>query len=1154
MNESATSRLLQVSCLVLILGAALPRSSNAAPSFHLFERSDLPVGSQNSVAVADLDRNGTDDLAMSFGTAITVLRSNGDGTFGTAVTYPTGGAQAQSVIVADVNGDSNPDILASTPSPGTLSVLLGAGDGTFAAPLTSAGSGSILRTADFNDDGRLDVAMNFASVSVRLGNGNGTFGPQLDVSVTGCPVREFMCADFNEDGRADLAVLNPCPFGNVSILLGNGDGTFQTQMDFAVPSPFFGDFGDLNGDGHLDLAISNSATNVSVLLGNGDGTFLPRTEIEVGWDPAGVKIGDLNSDGIPDIAVTSHGTHAVYLLAGRGDGTFDPRLGLATGRFPYSLQLGDMKTDGRLDLVTPVAEVTPVVGGLSVFFNSSGPPAGNPPTLTAPELVSAIEGVPLSFTVTASDPDGESIVLLKDDVSLAGRVFTVNASNTSGTYQWTPQFGTARPEPYTVVFTARNVLVGQWITRIQVSRPLTPNAPVLAQPSDMTVDEVSILDQTLTATDADGDALTFTKTAGPPFMTVTTTSPGTGTATGTIHLAPGSGGAGVYSATVRATDYGLYDEKSLTITVNDVPGAPTLAPIADMSLTQGTTADQSFSASDADGDALTFTYTGPSFMSVTSGTQVGTSRTGNIHLAPFDFGNFFATVTATSNGQSDSRSFFITVFQSHGFPPVVNNPGNQTVDEGSNLAFTVTASDPDPGQTLTFSLGVGAPAGATITSGGAFNWTPTEAQGPGVYPITVTATDNGSPSLSGSAGFTIQVLEVNRAPVLAQPADMTVDEGATATRPLTATDADLPAQVLAFTKVSGPAFMTVSSAGLVTVSPSFADPGTHAATVRVSDGIASDDASFLIFVRDTDRSPVADARGPYTAVVNVPLTFDGTGSSDPDGDPLSFTWDFGDGSVGTGATPAHTYGAAGVYTVTLTVCDPARNCDSDQGSATLTPCFSSRVSFTGGNKTTRLGSARAQTCVQIEPENDAYQNGNVDLATLRMSYGGNSIPAISGKTTTVDDKDKNGVTEISACFSKTDLRNLFADLPAGENVVEITIEAELVTGGTLCGTSQHRVFGTGGALAASVSPNPLNPSATVTFATSRAGFVRVHVFDVQGRMVRVLMDEATAPAGYHDVKIDGRDGDGNQLASGIYYVRIRTAADGEEKLPITVLK
>src|SRR5438093_2335709 len=115
--------------------------------------------------------------------------------------------------------------------------------------------------------------------------------------------------------------------------------------------------------------------------------------------------------------------------------------------------------------------------------------------------------------------------------------------------------------------------------------------------------------------------------------------------------------------------------------------------------------------------------------------------------------------------------------------PVVTNPGNRTTAELANLAFTVTATDSDvPANTITWSLTLGTPAatGATIASAtGAFSWTPTEAQGPGTYPVTITATDNGSPVMSGTAAITISVTEVNSAPVVTGPGNQAVNELAT---------------------------------------------------------------------------------------------------------------------------------------------------------------------------------------------------------------------------------------------------------------------------------------------------------------------------------------------------------------------------------------
>src|SRR5439155_687213 len=196
------------------------------------------------------------------------------------------------------------------------------------------------------------------------------------------------------------------------------------------------------------------------------------------------------------------------------------------------------------------------------------------------------------------------------------------------------------------------------ITVQAVNRP-----PVLAQPANMTVNEGQVANQTITATDPDGNPLTFSKVSGPAYVTVTTTTQGTGTATGNIALAPGFSDAGTATASVSATDGSLSDGKSFTVTVNNVDRPVSLAAINNMTVAAGSTADQTFTATDPDGDAITFTHTGPTFMTRTDNVQSGTTRTGNIHLAPVagTSGTFAASVTATSLATNDTKSFTITV-------------------------------------------------------------------------------------------------------------------------------------------------------------------------------------------------------------------------------------------------------------------------------------------------------------------------------------------------------------------------------------------------------------------------------------------------------------------------------------------------------------
>ena len=162
------------------------------------------------------------------------------------------------------------------------------------------------------------------------------------------------------------------------------------------------------------------------------------------------------------------------------------------------------------------------------------------------------------------------------------------------------------------------------------------------------------------------------------------------------------------------------------------------------------------------------------------------------------------------------------------------------MDEGTLLSFTAQATDSGlPEQTLSFSLDAGAPLGASIdASTGLFTWTPTEAQGPGVYPVTIRVTDNGSPILSDSETIQITVGEVNIAPILASIGDKTVTENTLLTFTATATDPDLPAQSLTFSLIDAPAGAAIDPAsGVFTWIPTVSQSGkTYQLTVRMTDG------------------------------------------------------------------------------------------------------------------------------------------------------------------------------------------------------------------------------------------------------------------------------------------------------------------------------
>jgi hypothetical protein len=578
-----------------MLLASLGSAADAGAQAPTFARADYPQLGGHFVA-ADFNGDGRQDLAGSAATAAAVLLNNGSGGFAARAEFPVGG-NMQDLAAGDFNGDGNVDLAVTINNQQIgLSLLAGNGDGTFDPavnlPNTAGADSPAIVATDLDNDARVDLVIAHSMacyvapcvttelMSVLMGNGDGTFQPVRLVQV-GRGMAKIAVGDFNRDGVKDLAIAGDS--SRLYRMYGVGDGTFVQQPTITLTADTFGvtgtdvDVADFNGDAIQDLVvvIGTNGSRTAVLIGNADGTFRPPlilTDANLSI-PQHAAVADYNGDGFQDLAV------------GVGDGSFGLMKmynGNGNGTFQAPLQMlipPDKSSIGAVGLITAAlnADTKPdlVLGiggafpGLAVLLNVTS--QAPPPTPSAPSLLSpapdATPAQPIAFDWTDVSAATSYRIQIDDGSDFANPVLDRLVTPSQFT---APFFLNVRRHWWRVRGINAIGTAGAWSSTRRFTPQSSTSPPAPAALSALSVSPTSVTGGTA----AQG---TVTLTAAAPVggfpVTLSSSNPATASVPGSVSVAEGATSAG-FSVTTSAVT--VSTPVTLTASAGEITRSATL--------------------------------------------------------------------------------------------------------------------------------------------------------------------------------------------------------------------------------------------------------------------------------------------------------------------------------------------------------------------------------------------------------------------------------------------------------------------------------------------------------------------------------------------------------------------------------------------------